>query len=397
MFTRRQVLLCSFTLATALAATQAKLGFDAERLGRIPARLKSFVDKGEIAGAVMLVARHGSVASLEAVGYQDLEAKTPMKTDSIFQIMSMTKPITAAGILMLAEEGRLGLLDPVEKHLPEFRGQVLKSGAKPARPITIRDLLTHTSGVPGTPAGPMAGLYQSMDRTLSEAVREFATQPLDFEPGTKWAYSNTGIATLGRIIEVASDQPYDKFIVERLLQPLGMKDSFFFPPAEKTSRIALVYKRQDNALVRSGGNILGGDPTKFRAGAKYPAPEFGLFSTASDLLKWHQMLLNGGTFNGRRYLSKYSIDLMREVHTGDIKAGHMSGTGYGLAVEVVKEPTGTLWYHTIGTFGHGGAFGTQGWIDPQHELIRILLIAREGGQNDVRNAFMAMAASSLTD
>ena len=248
-------------LAVALLALQVwaapPAGMDPERLARIPARMKQFVERGSVAGTVTLVARHGTVASLEATGYQDLEKKIPMRTDSIFQIMSMTKPVTAIGIMLLVEEGRLGLNDPVERHLPEFRGQwvidskpddktrILK---RSPRPITVRDLLTHTSGMAGVPPEGMKELLFKLDRSLADAVLVYSQQPLEFDPGKKWSYSNTGIATLGRIIEVISGMPYEKFLESRIFQPLGMKDTFIFPPEDKKPRIAMVYKLEGGKL-----------------------------------------------------------------------------------------------------------------------------------------------------
>jgi CubicO group peptidase (beta-lactamase class C family) len=284
----KKLFLC-VCLASSAAFTASfdvvKAGMDAERLAKIPARMQAFVEKGAIAGAVMLIERHGVLASLDAIGYQDLESKKPMRTDSIFQIMSMTKPVTATGIMILMEEGKLALSDPVEKHLPEFRGQwVIESRSadhasrklkRPSRPITIRDLLTHTSGMAAAPPEGAKEIYQRMDLPLKDAVALFSQQPLDFEPGAKWQYSNAGIATLGRIIEVAADQPYEKFIEERIFRPLGMQDSFFFPSPERIGRIAMVYKIEDGKLKRAGGDILGGDPAQYRRAAKYPALSSG--------------------------------------------------------------------------------------------------------------------------
>ena len=303
---------------TALSRSdESKAGMDAERLARIPLRMQSFVDKGAIPGVVTLVARHGVVASLEAVGYQDLESKKPMKTDSIFQIMSMTKPVTALGIMILMEEGRLALSDRVEKHLPEFRGmwmiesrigdkqRVLK---KPSRPITIRDLMTHTSGMPGTPPEGISDLNFELNRTLAEGAAIYSQQPLEFEPGTRWLYSDTGFASLGRIIEIVSGQSYERFLEERIFKPLGMKDSFIFPATENQDRIAMVYKLENLKLKRAGSNIYGGDPWKFRKGAIYPLPEAGIHSTAPDLFLLYQMMLNGGTHNSKQILSRASVE-----------------------------------------------------------------------------------------
>lgn len=397
---------CSLLLmvATLMAAPPVppKTGLDAARLARIPTRMKEFVDRQQLAGVVTLVARHGVIASLEAVGWQDVENKIPMRKDSIFQIMSMTKPTVGVAIMMLAEEGRLRLIDPVEKHLPEFRGQMLSSGGalkKPSRPITIADLMTHTSGMfGGSPSGELQGLYQKMDRSLAEAVSIFAKAPLEFEPGSKWQYSNAGIATLGRIVEVVSGQPFEKFMSERIFLPLGMKDSFFFPPAEKTSRIALVYKSVRGKLERSGPEILGGASWEFRKGAKYPAPEFGLYSTAEDLFHFYQMTLNGGVWQGKRLLSRASVEIMTATHTGEMKTGHIPGAGRGLTWETARTPESSLIFLSPGSWGHGGAFGTHGYVDKNRDLVGVFLVQSTAGPaTDAKYAFMQMAASAIVD
>lgn len=373
---------------------------DTARLARIPARMQQMVDRGEVAGTVVLVARHGNVALFEATGYQDLEARKPMRKDSIFQIMSMTKQFTGVGIMMLMEEGKLSLLDPVEKFVPAFKGQMVSEhitnfqspSHPPARPITIRDLMTHTSGMWGPAEGDM--LLQKMDRSLKDAVDGFAKLPLAFEPGTKWSYSNPGIATLGRIIEVVSDQPFDKFITDRILTPLGMTDSFFFPPADKKDRICAVYDRRNGKLVKVGDEALAGDPMKFRKGAIYPGPEYGLYSTAHDLSQFYQMMANHGTLNGRRLLSKTSVDVMTSVQTGDLKAGWLPGEGEGLTWEVVKDPIGTLTLLSKGTFNHGGAFGTHGWVDPSKDLVGVFLV-QGGNVDEVKRSVFQMIGAAI--
>ena len=387
--------------------TVARAGLDPARLAHIAPRMQELADANRIAGAVTLVARKGVVAHHEAVGYQDLEAKTPMSKDSIFQIMSMTKPVTGLAVMMLAEDGRLGLLDPVEKHLPEFKGIKVsvnrgESGpdagrlVDPARLFTIRDLMTHTSGMGDYP--PELEVYTKMDRSLEETVKASAKLPLLFQPGERWSYSNPGIATLGRIVEVVSGKRYEDFLKERLFEPLRMKDTFFFPPAEKTPRIALVYRVDSGRLERAPATILGGDSAKFRAGAKYPAPDFALYSTAPDLFRLHQMVLDEGVFEGRRYLSPASIRLMTAVQTGPMNAGWRQGSGFGLTYEVVRDAMGTLLFRSPGSFGHGGAFGTDGWIDPTRRLVTILLIQRSGGADaDERTALTALAASAVVD
>ena len=386
-------------LGAALLFAGASDGVDSARLAAIPARVRHFVDSGSIAGAVMLVQRHGQTVHLSAVGMQNVEDKVPMRTDSIFQIMSMTKPFTSVGIMMLVEEGRVDLWNPVEKYLPEFHAMTLRlpSGelARPSRPITLRDLLTHSSGM-GDPEGEVQDILVKMDRPLADAVRFYAKQPLHFEPGAKWMYSNTGMATLGRIIEVVSGEPYERFIETRILQPLEMKDTFFYPPAGKTARIALVYGHTDGKLTRAGADILGGDPALYRKGAKYACPECGLFSTATDLSHFYQMMLNRGVWNGRRLMSPAAVAVMS--HPQGIPNSWFPGSAYGLGWEIVTEPIGTLSLLSMGSYGHGGAFGTHGWIDPKKEMVTVFLVGTsDGSGKNAEDAFEAMANSAVED
>ena len=380
-------------------------GVNQEILSQIPLRMKTFVDHHTVAGAVTLVAHGNEVVEFDATGMADIEASRPMQKDTIFQIMSMTKPVTAIGIMMLAEQGKLALRDPVEQYLPEFRDLrvATTSGPDAARlsipnhAITIRDLLTHTAGIPdgGPPAIP--DYRQTMSVPLDEVVRQLAKEPLLFQPGTQWSYSSAGIEILGRIIEVCSGEKYSDFITEHVLRPLGMKDSFFFPPADKIARIAMVYAGKDGKLAPAPGTILGGDPAKHRQGSVFPAPGWGLYSTAEDLLTLYRMMLNDGVYEGHRYLSPFSVHLMTEPQTTGIHpVGWMLGSEYGLAWEIVTDPLGELAGHTKGTYGHGGAFGTQGWIDPNNNLISILLIQRsDAGAGSMTNVFLNMAESSL--
>jgi CubicO group peptidase (beta-lactamase class C family) len=268
----------------------------------------------------------------------------------------------------------------------------------PNHAITIRDLLTHTAGIQDYPGPPAIPDYaQTMSVPLDEVVRQLAKQPLLFQPGTQWSYSSPGIEILGRIIEVCSGEKYVDFITEHILKPLGMKDSFFFPPPDKISRIAMVYAQKDGKLAPSPATILGGDPVKHRQGAIFPAPGWGLYSTAEDLLHLYRMMLNDGVYEGHRYLSPFSVHVMTEPQTTGIQpVGWMRGSDYGLAWEIVTDPLGELAGHTIGTYGHGGAFGTQGWIDPNNDLISILLIQRsDGGAESMTNVFLNMAEASV--
>jgi CubicO group peptidase (beta-lactamase class C family) len=257
--------------------------------------------------------------------------------------------------------------------------------------------MSHTAGMATMPPAQMKDFYSTLDRSLAEAVKEFARQPLEFEPGTKWQYSNAGLATLGRMVEVAADQPYDLFLEHRLFRPLAMKDTFIFPPADKLDRIAMVYVYRDGKLQRAGRDTLGGDPWEYRKNAKNTGPEFSLYSTAPDLAHFYQMMANGGTYQGRRYLSRASVEMMTKVHTGDLQAGHNPGTAFGLTWEVVKDQTGGLALLSPGTFKHGGAFGTHGWIDPDKKIVGIFLIQRTNDDKRPRDIFMQMAGSAVTD
>jgi len=385
------------------AGDPAAAGMNAERVASIAERLNAYVKEGYIPGAVTLVQRKGVLAQVEAVGWQDIEAGKPMRTDSIFQIMSMSKPIAGVAAMMMAEEGKLRLNDPVEKLLPEFRGQwmiesrtessrVLK---KPARPVTIRDLMTHTSGLSGGAPPGIAELLSKMDRTLAEAVAIYAQQPLEFEPGSRWLYSNPGIATLGRLVEVASGLSYEEFLTKRIFQPLGMSDSSIVLPVEKRNRLAAIYTSAAGKPVKAGEMALGGDAMKFRPDAKYSGPEYAVYSTARDMAAFYQMMLDRGTYNGRRLLSPASVELMTKVHTGELKAGWVAGTGFGLTWEVTKDPLGEALYLSSGTFHHGGAFGTFGWVDPQKDLVGVFLIQWSGNRQDVRDAFIAMTGAAV--
>jgi CubicO group peptidase (beta-lactamase class C family) len=385
------LLFAPFLIRAADAPHPDQAGMNTARLARIPARMQTFVDEGKTAGIVTLLARHGQVALLSAVGYQDRENKTPMRTDTIFQIKSMTKPITSVGLMILVDEGKLAIVDPVEKYLPEFKGQKFADGHEPSRPINIRDLLTHTSGMSTTTPEAFKDAKGKSGRTLAEVVSIEARQPLQSEPGAKWQYNNAGIATVGRIIEVVSGKPYERFIDERILQPLGMKDTFYFPPESKRARIAAVYT-DDKGMLRRAADKL------YREGETYPGPEGGLYSTALDMSHFYQMMLNAGELAGHRVLSPAAVRLMTRVHTGDLKAGFAPGLGWGLGWSVVRNVEGTFRMNTIGTFGHGGAYRTYGWVDPGQDMLGVILMQRTNNGGDVSdemNAFMQLAAAAI--
>ncbi|MCX6620034.1 MAG: serine hydrolase [Acidobacteria bacterium] len=231
---------------------------DAARLKRIPALLRASAENGGISGAVVLVARHGKVELLDAAGFRDVESRKPMRVDTIVQVMSQTKPVTAVAAMMLVEEGKLDLARPVADYLPEFKGQMVEEKRAdgsvnrhpPARPPTVGQLLSHTAGLPFLPAHELSRVNFTLDVTLKEAIAVYGREPMVSEPGTKHLYRNMGIATVGRLIEVLSGEEYTEFIGRRLLGPLGMKDSFFFPVEGKKSRIAMVYTHENGKLTR---------------------------------------------------------------------------------------------------------------------------------------------------
>jgi CubicO group peptidase (beta-lactamase class C family) len=372
---------------------------DAARLAEIPKQLQRFVDDGTIAGAVTLVARHDKVVALDAVGLADLATKRAQQTDDLFWIASMTKPITATAVLMLQDAGKLNVNDPVEKYLPEFHGQwlIAERGTNslklvpPARPITLHDLLTHTSGISDMPP-------PRIETTLAELVVGYANKPLQFAPGSKWTYSTAGINVLGRIVEVVSGQPFAAFLDERILHPLGMKSTTFWPTARQARRLATAY------APGPGGKGLAPTDIYFIKGgvenhARPPLPGGGLFSTAGDMAKIYQFVLNDGVVGGKRLLSKEAVAQMTSVQTGDLTCGFVDGMAFGLGWGVVKQPQGVTAMLAPGTFGHGGAYGTQGWVDAQHDLIVVLMIQRaklgNGDASAMRRVFQETTLGAL--
>ncbi|MBV9124476.1 MAG: beta-lactamase family protein [Planctomycetes bacterium] len=339
--------------------------------------LQPFVNRHILAGAVTLVASKDKILQIGAVGYADVAAKKPMHTDDLFWIASMSKPITAAALMMLVDEGQVHVDDPVEKYLPEFHGQMVAVEEdadhvllkKPAHPITVRNLLTHTSGLPF-----MSRVEHRIDTLpLREAVLSYALSPLKFGPGTRYEYSNAGINTVGRIIEVVSGMPYEEFLQKRLLKPLGMKDTTFRPTEAQVQRLARSYKAKPghSGLEEIPINQLTYPLTSTN---RYPCPAGGLFSTAADLSCFCRMILAQGIFEGRRYLSPEAIQQMTTTQTPD-KPG-MPSYGFGWSVE--KSSPGGKGLLSPGSFGHGGAYSTQMWIDPQKQLVLVLLVQHAG-------------------
>lgn len=394
---RRPAYLFVVSLVALVPALRAA-DFDEAKLDLIHPRMQRFVDERQIAGAVTVVGTSKGIVRLDAVGDLRLDPVEPMPKDARFRIASMTKPITAAGIMILADEGKLKVTDAVEKFLPEFHGQmhIAERGSdrlvlkKPARPITLHDLLTHTSGLSNYPSG--LDLYRKRDRTLAEGALAVSQRPLEFEPGSRWSYCNSGIDTLGRVIEVVSGKEYENFLAQRIFTPLRMKDTTFRPSKEQLPRLAGLYDSKDGKLVPTANSIIGPP-----AGMRHPIPAGGLYSTGADMARFYRMMLNGGVLDGERILTEESVKAMARVQTGDLKCGFTPGMSHGLGFAVVREPQGVTAMLSPGSFGHGGAYGTQSWADPKHDLFLILLIQRSGLPNSDASPMRAEFQSLAVD
>jgi CubicO group peptidase (beta-lactamase class C family) len=329
----------------------------------VAASLQPFVDDHILAGAVTLVATKEKILSLEAVGYADIAAKKPMATDNLFWIASMSKPITATALMMLVDEGKVNVDDPVEKYLPEFKGQMLsveqETGKavlqKPAHPVTVRNLLTHTSGL-----NNRAAPGERWDMTsLQSAVECYAACPLKFEPGSKYEYSNPGINTVGRIVEKVSGMPYEEFMAKRLFQPLGMKDTTLWPTDAQLRNLAKAYKpTADKTGLEEMPSLPVVDKSTGRKTMAFPAG--GFFSTAADVSVFCRMILNNGALDGKRYLSEEAVRKMTSNQTGDLPTPY----GFGWATE--RKPGGP--------FGHAGAHKTDMQIYPRQQIVTVLMM-----------------------
>jgi CubicO group peptidase (beta-lactamase class C family) len=347
--------------------------------------MQQAVDEHEIAGAVVLVAYRNRVTWHDAVGFADLKDRIPMRPNSLFAIASMTKPITAAAVMILQDEGKLSIDDPVSKYIPQFAAAALASGP-PKRQVTIRDMLTHTSGLGGS---------QQNEGTLKETLEKLAKRPLDFEPGTKWQYG-PGLTVCGGVVEVVSGMPFEEFLAKRIFEPLNMHDTTFFPTPAQQSRLAELYQpAKDKKSLELASHWIS-DLSEGRTAN----PSAGLFSTATDLAAFYGMLLQGGVVPGRkRILSAKAVQQMTSVQTGDLTTGFTDGNGWGLGFCVVRQPQGPTRMLSPGTFGHGGALGTQAWADPKLGMVFILLIQRTGFGNsdasDLRADFQELAVRSI--
>lgn len=347
--------------------------------------LQKYVDSSEISGAVTLVGHKGKLVHLGAVGESNLDRGRAMKPGNMFAIASMTKPVVATGLMILQDEGKLSVDDKVSKYLPAFAEMKLRNGDAAAREITIRDCITHTSGLVGN---------QIFAGSLEKEVDALAKRPLGFQPGEKWQYS-PGLNVAGRIIEVVSEQPLQDFLQARIFDPLKMTSTTFFPNEKQQKRIAKMYgPTEDKTSLEEVANRIA-DPGKIVA----PNPSGGLFSTARDMFRFYQMILNKGKLRKQRIVSKEAVHQMTSPQTGELKTGFTPGNCWGLGWCITREPQGITGMLSSGTFGHGGAFGTQGWVDPETKTVYVLMIQRTKLPNsdgsDIRKDFQQAAADAF--
>jgi CubicO group peptidase (beta-lactamase class C family) len=408
----------SLVSASAPGVKPEDVGLSAERLQRIDQMIARRISAGDIAGAVTIVARKGKVAHLSAQGAMDLESKQPMTPATMFRIASMTKPVVGVAIMMMVEEGKLHLNDPVSRYIPEFRamkvgvaqppapipggqpaGTVGRGGADlqfytvPAqREITIKDLLTHVSGLGSGPMGNsgIEKVARKDGEKLSDYIPRLGGTALEFQPGSRWTYSpGAGFETLGRIVEITSGVPLDQFFRKRIFDPLGMKDIGFWPTDAQWPRVATVYARSANGLLKTPmANDTLGRNVYFRGSG-------GLFSTAEDYIPVGMMLANGGELNGKRLLSRKTVEMMSAAHVPDTLPGRPAGEGYGLSVRVVTNHAARGTMLSDGTFGWTGAQGTHFFVDPKEQLVGVLMV--QTPINEVQREFEDLVAQSIVD
>jgi CubicO group peptidase (beta-lactamase class C family) len=368
------------------------------RLPAVTAAMHDAVATGQVSGAVTIVVTKDKVLHCEAVGLSDIAHRELMQPDTLFWIASMTKPVTAVALLMLQDEGKLNVADLVSKYIPEFDNLKTPSG-KPAN-LTIAQMMTHTSGL-----GEADRAAAAQAHTLADLVPLFLYAPMQFEPGSKWRYTQSGINVGSRIVEIVSGMPFDAFVQKRILDPLRMKNTTFYPSRKPAAHMVVAYSKN-----RSTGKLEPVQPsTTFGVEGHPPLGNGGLFSTGPDYARFCQMLLGGGWFEGKRYLSADSMQLLTTVQTGDLPTGffqspeygsHGTNYGWGIGTCILRAPhAGVAAMLSPGTFGHGGAWGTQAWIDPVRGVAYILMIQRSDFPNsdasDVRRAFQKAAESAI--
>jgi len=406
----------TFPALTASPTTKPEdVGVSSERLHRINQMIDRHIAAGDIAGAVTIVARKGKVVHHAAQGVMDLQSKQPMSAASMFRIASMTKPVVGVSIMMLVEEGKLHLNDPVSRYIPQFKdmkvavsqpagqtpggraggaaGTGLHFYTVPAqREITIKDLLTHVSGLG---SGPMSNsdidkVARKDGETLADYIPRLGSTSLEFQPGSRWTYSpGAGFETLGRVIEIASGTRLDQFFRTRIFDPLGMKDITFWPSDAQMPRVATVYGRGANGLTKTP------TPNDTMSRNVYFRGSGGLYSTAEDYIPLGMMLANGGELNGKRLLSRKTVEMLRAAHVKDSLPGRPAGEGYGLSVRVVTDHAARGTMLSDGTFGWSGAQGTHFFVDPQEELVGVLMVQTSIGE--LQREFEDLVAQSVMD
>lgn len=410
-----------FAAAAAVAAFDARagsipvgapeeVGMSGGRLGRIGTVVMQHIEAGNVAGAVTLVARRGRIVHFEAHGLANVDTRAPMTSDAIFRLASMSKPITAVAIMMLAEEGKLALTDPVAKFIPELAGLTSVAVPKPIPPrdereraydlvtanraITIHDLLTHGSGLVSGGLGARAAnelAPRAANDSLATYIPRLAGVPLDFQPGTLWRYSGlAGFDVLSRVVEVVSGQSFDAYLDQALFEPLGMSDTAFYFSGDRARRVASMHTRTDGRLQAVDRPL---DRTYFSGAG-------GLASTAEDYLQFAQMLLNRGELDGRRYLGTRTVELMTTNHTGDLVNGQFGrpprGMGFGLSMQVVEDPVAAQLAVSKGAYGWAGGTGVSFWVEPAEELVSIYLV-QGGAGGALRGAFEAAVRQAIID
>ena len=385
-------LLCVAVLAVTVRASTPtarpeEVGLSSERLQRVTELMQRHIDAKTFSGAVTLVSRNGRIAHFEAQGLMDLESKKPMQKDAIFRIMSMTKPVVGVAVMMLIEEGKLRLTDPVSRFIPELQNlkvtalntdglsQPGNAIAAPlptrtvdaTRPITIRDLLTHTSGLMsgGASAAQVSQVPIGAGESLAVVIPRLNKVPLDFQPGTRWAYSaQYGFDVLARVVELASGMPFDRFTKQRITDPLGMKDTFFYP-ATGNPRVVTLYQTTNGQLRKQ--------PEGAWVNGAYFSGGGGLFSTAEDYLQFALMLMNGGQHEGRRLLSTRTVELMASAFVPDTLPGGRAGEAWGLSMRVITDPATRNTFLSKRSFGWSGAYNTHFFIDPAEQIVGIYM------------------------
>ncbi len=391
---RRASLLALSVLLSAVPAVAA----DEPKLPGIGAAMEDMIARNEVAGAVTVVLTRDKILHLESTGLADVAAKRPMTPETLFWIASMTKPITGAAILMLQDAGKLDVRDPVAKYLPAFADLKTPSG-KPAN-LTISQILTHTSGL-GEATGPSA----QEAKTLADLVPLWLAAPMQYEPGEKWKYTQSGINAAARIVEVVSGMTFDAFLQRELFDPLGMKHTtFYVGDRERAQRVTAYAKNKETGALEAVA-----PRAEFGPRDRPAQGHAGLYSTALDYARFCQMLLNGGTLDDRRYLSATAMTFLTTPQTGELPTGFFqtdtwgnrgANYGWGLATSILRTPhEGVAATLSPGTYGHGGAWGTQAWIDPVKGVAQILMVQRSNFPNsdasDVRRAFHDATAQAL--